>query len=346
MGPISRMKQFLRYAFRGPSERVAGEQPWWAHDKPPWPSQSNEGPRIQRVVDNRVMLLGLDELYRTAMKGHERTELLACAQRVSTALHQAPADVPVEGYYSEDSALTTYFRLMRTLQTVSLERAPEVEAIPEFHRLLTVTSSPIFGSPVRENLLPTGRDPLSAALLAIDLAQWSVPLLTAEAAKAARAADDFSLVGLAARAEDPVVLAALRESVVLYAMVVTGGFAAPRFEYVWQVDPALAAAAQHFVDGFNGLFGSELPPPTAQYAHIFGDAFGGAEVVGRCVRLGQTADRPVHYYHWAVCRDSEDQLAVHEFWHDQVVTTKRYRRSACSAGARYSAGGCWSGGRY
>jgi hypothetical protein len=320
------MKQFLRYAFRRAPEEVGAERPWWAHDEPLWPSQSSDGPVVQRVVDNRVMLLGLDELYRTAVKEHERTELLACAQRVSTALRQAPADVPVEGYYSEDPALTTYFRLMRALQGVSLARAPEVEAIPEFRRLLTVTSSPIFGSPVREGLLPTGRDALSAALHAVNVARWSVPLLTAEAATAARAIDDFSLVGLAARAEDSVVLAALRESVVLYAELGLGrALATPRFEYVWQVDPALAAAAQRFVDAFNGLFGPELPPPTAKYARIFWDAFGGAEVVGRCVRLGLT-DPPVRYYHWAVCRNAENQLAVHEFWHDQIFTTERYRR--------------------
>jgi hypothetical protein len=326
MEPISRMRQLLCSALRGAPERVGAEGPWWAHEEPLWPSQSSDVPVVQQVVDNRVMLLGLDELYRTALKGHERTELLVCAQRVSTALHQAPAEVPVEGYYSEDAALTMYFRLMRALQLVALERAPEVEAIPEFRRLLAVTSSPIFGSPVRECLLPRGRDPLSAALHAVDMAQWSIPLLTAEAAKAARATDDFSLVGLAARAEDPVVLAALRESVVLYAEVVLGSaLVIPRFEYVWQVDPALAAAAQRFVDAFNGLFGPELPPPTAKYARIFWHAFAGAEVVGRCVRLGQT-NPPVHYYHWAVCRDREDQLAVHEFWHNEIFTTERYRR--------------------
>jgi hypothetical protein len=332
MGPISRMRQLLRYAFRRAPERGGVEGPWWAHDEPVWPPQSRDAPVVQHVVDNRVMLLGLDELYRTAMKGHERTELLVCAQRVSTALHQAPADVPVEGYYSEEAALTTYFRLVRALQVVSLERASEVEAIPEFHRLLTVTSSPIFGSPVRERLLPRGRDPLSAALHAVDMAQWSVPLLTAEAAKAARATDDISLVGLAARAEDPVVLAALRESVVLYAEFVLGSaLVLPRVDYVWQVDPALAAAAQRFVDAFNSLFGPELPPPRAKYARIFWRAFAGAEVVGRCVRLGQT-DPPVHYYHWAVCRDAEDQLTVHEFWHDQILTTQRYRRGELRRG--------------
>ena len=95
MRPISRMKQFLRHAFRAVPERVDAKRPWWAHDEAPWPSQSRDVPVVQHVVDNRVMLLGLGELYRTAMKEHERTELLVCARRVSTALHQAPADVPV-----------------------------------------------------------------------------------------------------------------------------------------------------------------------------------------------------------------------------------------------------------
>jgi hypothetical protein len=47
------------------------------------------------VVDNRVFLLGLDKLYRDAMKQHERGDLLRCARRVAQALHAAPADAPV-----------------------------------------------------------------------------------------------------------------------------------------------------------------------------------------------------------------------------------------------------------
>ena len=36
----------------------------------------------QRIVDNRVFLLGLDELYRETMKTHERNELLRCAKEL------------------------------------------------------------------------------------------------------------------------------------------------------------------------------------------------------------------------------------------------------------------------
>ena len=40
----------------------------------------------KRVVDNRVFLLGLAELYRDAMKGREAGELPTCARRVAQTL--------------------------------------------------------------------------------------------------------------------------------------------------------------------------------------------------------------------------------------------------------------------
>ena len=129
--------------------------------------------------------------------------------------------------------------------------------------------------------------------------EWTVPLLTAEAAKTARETGDYSLVGLAARAEDPVVLAALRESVVLYAGMEFGrqfidATPQPMYKYVWRVDPELATV----------------------------------EVVGRCVRLGQTPPPvPPRYDHWAVIQGPEDQLGVREFWDTEIWTTERFRRS-------------------
>ena len=68
------------------------------------------------IVDNRVFLLGLDELYRDAVKPHERGELLDCAREVADVLHVESEDIPIEGYYSEHPQLTEYFKLMRALQ--------------------------------------------------------------------------------------------------------------------------------------------------------------------------------------------------------------------------------------
>jgi len=89
----------------------------------------------KRVVDNWVFLLGLDKLYRDAMKDHEVGELLPCARRVAQALEVFTGDDPVEGYYTESPELTEYFCLVRALQMVRESSKPKVTSLPEFGRL-------------------------------------------------------------------------------------------------------------------------------------------------------------------------------------------------------------------
>jgi hypothetical protein len=260
------------------------------------------------------------------MQSHERAELLSCARTVATALRIVPAPVPVEGYYAEDPHLAEYFTLMRALQDTEENRTAEVAALPEFRRLLQVSSALLYGRPVhRGKLLPVGRDALSEALRAA-WPDWTVERLTTTACAAAGEADDISLVGLAARVKDSVVLAALRESVVLYAEMVLGALPPPR-EFFWQVDDDLAKGARRFVDTFNALFGDDLPAPIGDYADVYWAACEQAGILGRCVRLGQTDTPPVRYYHWAICRALDGQLTVQEFWHDQIWTTVQYREA-------------------
>jgi hypothetical protein len=327
MKPFSRLKEAFRQKVAHPPAAEQEARPWWDCKDPPESSLWPDAPVIERVVDDRVFLLGLDALYRSAIKKHERAELLACAQRIAVVLKVVPADVPIEGYYAEHPDLIAYFRLVRALQGVPLAREFEVKALPEFRRLLAVTASPIFGPPFRKYLLPKGNDPLSQALEADKteaITAWTVGRLTAAAKTIARETDDYSLVGLAARLEDPVVLAALRESVVLYARDISGSIVPARLTFVWRVAPDLCAVAQQFVDTFNALFGRELPPPTAQFAHVFGGAFEESEIIGRCVRLGQAShDGP--FYHWAVMKGLTAELVVHEFWDDEIWTTTRFR---------------------
>ena len=276
------------------------------------------------VVNNRVFLLGLDALYREAIRPHESVELLACARTVAGALQVRPADVPVEGYYADDPSLTEYFRLLRALQALDASRIVEVSSLPAFLRLRQVVGAPLFGVSRDEGkLLPPGRDSLSLALLETR-PNWTIPVLTAAASQAAAATDDFSLIGLAARAKDPVALAALRESVVLYAESMVFG-RAPRRVIVWQVDPELALAARRFVDAFNQLFNEHLPPPDPEHAERYWEAYDEGGVVGRCVCLGRDTQIPPRHYHWAICLNSAGDLNVQEFWRDELWTTTNYR---------------------
>ena len=287
---------------------------------------------VTLVVDNRVFLLGLDDLYRSAMKRNESLELLRCAREVAWTLHVKPAEVPVEGYYAEDARLTEYFRLFRALQEEPNTRVAAVERLPAYQRLYEVTSSPLFGRPRNEDkLLPVGHDALSNALQQL-APHWTIPTLTAAADQAARAMDDYSLVGLAARTQDPVVLAALRESVVLYAEPLLAGSMSKPLPpvYEWRVDAELAHQANRFIRTLNALFpvGTPLPAAAAENAQKYWNA--GVKntmaIVGRCVRVGYDDRRnPVMHYHWGITR-SQGALEVEEFWAPEIWTTERYRR--------------------
>ena len=288
----------------------------------------------EHVVDNRVFLLGLDQLYRERVKRHESTELLTCARAVAARLNVAPAAVPIEGYYTETKELTEYFRLTRGLQSVGEEAAPHVAGMPEFQRLLSVVSSPLYGRPVQEEerrLLPAGRDPLSQALHdtgANPIDQWTVANLVERSNQVALEGEDFSLVGLASIVRDAVILAASRESVVLYAerVVVTSALRSiPRIPvYVWRVDEELSRRAARFVATFNELFDEDLPKPVAKNAALFFEAADAGEILGRCVCLGGTL-QPKQFYHWAINRGSGGRLVVEDFWDAELWTTKRYR---------------------
>jgi hypothetical protein len=281
----------------------------------------------RHVVDNRVFLLGLDNLYREAMKRHERGELLMCARRVAKALSVAPSNAPVEGYYAEDELLTEYFRLVRALQGVDEGKTSSVASLSEFQRLRDVTSAPLYGRPqYARKLLPAGRDALSQALLDT-FPNWSAPSLTAAAYNKAQEFDDISLVGLAALVKDAVVMTAVRESVVLYAEIAeSAALHRPRPKYVWEVDKHLAQQARRFIDTFNTLFGESLPPPDPAQAELYWHAYADNEIVGRCVRLGyDDSTLPIRQYHWAICRAADGGFVVQEFWKPEIWTTTRYR---------------------
>jgi hypothetical protein len=218
-----------------------------------------------------------------------------------------------------------HFRFIRTLQQVPKERESEVASLAGFKRLQQVTESPIFGPPFHGLfLLSVGQDALSVALKKT-FPEWTVENLTEAAYSSAAESSDFSLVALAALSRDAVVLAALRESVVLYAMAVAGCMPSDP-EYVWEVDEIIQQRAARFVDTFNDLFGERLPRPVPENAKKFWTASGEWKVIGRCVRVGfDDRVRPIRHYHWAIDNDAKYRPVVRDFWDSEIWTTARYR---------------------
>lgn len=242
-------------------------------------------------------------------------------------LEVIPADVPIEGYYSEDEELTEYFRLMRALQDVPESRQIEIDSTEAYRRLKRVTESPLFGIPqTNERLFPAGEDPLYYALEKT-FPNWDIPTLTATAYELALNSDQFSLVALASLSRDPVVIAAVRESVVLYAAVMLAGCAKPpQREYIWRVDPMMEKRAQCFVDTFNALFNESLPAVNASNAEAYWYACNQWTLVGRCVKIGTDLEQlPIKHYHWAIDQNDKMELVASEFWDTEIWTTEQYR---------------------
>jgi len=292
-------------------------------------AEDPDHPTVEHIVDNRVFLLGLDQLYRTRMKRHESTELLTCARAVAAKLDVPPADVPIEGYYGETRRLTEYFRLIRGLQRERDESIGRVARMREFQRLSSVMAAPLYGRPVKgRSLLPVGHDPVTQALddTGEDLSQLTVGKVVERAHRVAVETEDFSLVGLASFARDAVILAALRESVVLYAKVsrfFRESAKPPVPVYVWRVDHELARRGARFVATFNELFDDDLPEPVAENADLFFEAANENGIYGRCVCIAKHPE--AGFYHWAVCLGPDGRLAVDDFWDTEVWTTDRYR---------------------
>lgn len=272
------------------------------------------------VVDNRVFLLGFDELYRRNMRWHERRELLPCARAVADALDVQPADEPVEGYYADDEALAEYFRFLRAFEGVPRERRRSVAGMKEFQRLEQVRTSALFRRTSDDTLLPGNADCMCGALWTTP--EWNVPNLLERAYLNAFHSDDVSLTAMAALSRDPIVMASLRESLVLYAPPVVHG--QPRYatrELVWAVDDEITRRATRFVQTFNALFNDDLPLPSAADADLFWDACDTETVIGRCVALAEMPGRG--YYHWAVRREG-GQLVVDDFWSGEAWSTDTY----------------------
>ncbi len=284
------------------------------------------------IVDNRTFLLGLDELYRTAVKRYEQETLLPHARTLTDLLQVIPTKCPIEGYYAETPELTEYFYLVRAMQSLPAISPPDVYAPVSYQVLSAFMRSPIFG-PFHESdgLLPRSHDSLFLALRET-APNWSLNRVIHTAQQVAHANDDISMVGLAARSGDSVALTALYESTVMREEITHFGFeTSPHTPYVWMVDDELVESAQRFIAALNMFIPNALPTAAPEHAATFFKAFLNNDVIGRCVRIGTTTACHNRHYYWALCAatdyDGRVSIDVDIFWSDQLWTTTMYRTS-------------------
>jgi len=281
---------------------------------------------IIKTLDNRALLLALDYLYREGMKLFEVRTLLGATKTLMNTLSLSVMDVPVEGYYHESDELKEYFLNVKTLQQCNSSQKKDVEELEAYKILVNVMSSEIYGSGRADEFLPQRFDPMFYALQNIPVAKWTVDSITSEANSIAIASDDISLVGLAASINDSVVLAALRESVALYAAVAAGcSMIPPKIVYKWNADEVLCRKANRFIQLFNELTSSCVMEAKPENVEYFYDAYEANNIIGRCIYIGyDDSKEPIRKYHWAI-KTEDEKTIVDDFWSEELWTTKRYQ---------------------
>ena len=272
------------------------------------------------------------------MKVFETECLLPYSKALMNQLSLQAQNFPIEGYYVESDALKEYFLNIRTLQKRSNVDAQSVRNSEPYQALLKVVSSEIYGSKLlqSEGFFPERLNSLYSALDTTDPNDWTVETLTDKAYQFSVADNDISLVGLAAFIQDAVVLAALRESVVLYSAIASGSeLEPPTYKYVWNVSEELQSRANQFIQLFNQLTSSPIRQACAENTEYFNNAYEDNEILGRCVFIGFDDSKiPKAYYHWAInYEDQGGNLVVDAFWDTKIWTTEYYQNHKLYGGA-------------
>lgn len=275
---------------------------------------------MEIIVDNRLFVIGLCELYRQKMKEYEAAVLLPLAASACEKLNIQAADCEIEGYYSENDELIRFFKLIRSLQnTESLDVLPAVE-LEEIRLLRKALNSPAMGRRIESSkILPRTSSPFGQAMS--DLSEWSIDGLS-HMAKQMVTDTDSGLIAVASATGDPVAIGVARESQALMADLEMAEVDIPT--YNWDVSSDVRLIAEKFISSLAETTGILLPVPDAVSAEIYGQAAAEAEISGRCTLLGEQSGNPFPYYHWYI--DSLDnRLVVKDFWSSHVWTTDALR---------------------
>ncbi len=273
---------------------------------------------MPNVVDDRVFVLGLNELFRAEKQEYETAVLLPHAERLVAALRLPLLDVPVEGYYYQSEDLRRYFLLIRTLQNAEKQPMPDAAAETALERLRAVYSSPAMGRPCPDllSLLPRTGSPLGDAMESLgDAASWNVERISRRAAECVTE-DDANLVAVAAVTGDPVLLCATRETMALEMALPRCAVERPAYE--WAVSPPVAAVARRFIAALERDTGITLPPAMESSAEIYWNWAQHSHLDGRCIAIGEIFG---DHYHWYIAHDGEKWTVV-DFWSKHLWTTE------------------------
>jgi hypothetical protein len=276
---------------------------------------------MEIIVNDRTFVVGMCELFRQEMKVYEVSALLPLAETACKALQLRPAKVPIEGYYAESDELKQFFLLIRALQNTERRKTNSESDMTAIRRLKEVFTCPAMGrTEESDQILPRVSSPFGQALR--QLADWSIDGLSRHAQQVVND-DDAGLVAVASVTGDPVAICAARESAALSSDIELAEVDVPHF--TWAVSDAVINVANKFIASLAKTTGIKLPKADAASSHSYGQAAREAEIIGRCIFIGEQSGNPYPYYHWYIDMQSQEP-AVKDFWSSHIWTTDSLRQ--------------------
>jgi hypothetical protein len=280
------------------------------------------------IVGDFELILGLDSFYRNQMKEYETKVLLPLIIQIFQKLNISQKEYPIEGYYYESDELKNYFNYIKTLQQVSIKRKEDLQDMSGYKKLTELFCSGLYGKyEYKDNILPQTKDPIYYALESLPIEKWNVENIMNTANTIINDTDNTTIVGLGVLLKNPIIVTALRESVVLYSDFYCTG--APDFsikyinKYIWNVSKEIENLANKIIEIFNEICPYKIPKAIEKNAEIYYDEFTSNPIDLRCVRIGHD-NFSGRNFHWAI--KNQEYLTSNykfiEFWDTKLWTTE------------------------
>ena len=291
--------------------------------------------KIEYVVNDFVLILSLDSFYRDCMKKYEAEDLLPLVKNIFEELKISPGEFPVEGYYYETDELKSYFNHVKTLQTLeqeSIKCKEKIYNMSGYKKLTELFCSGLYGIYEYEGfLLPAVRDPIYYSLKSLQQPEkWNAENILNEAYTIIKDTEDTTIVGLGILLKNPVIVTALKESVVLYNDILPTGELDHRikyiYKYIWNVSKEIENLANKIIEIFNGICPYRIPIAVAENAKKYYNNFSSNPIKIRCVKIGYD-NLSQKYYHWAINNVNYNYKFV-DFWDTKLWTTEDAKKDS------------------
>jgi hypothetical protein len=278
------------------------------------------------VINDFEFIIGLDGFYRNNMMKYESDDLLPLLEKMVKQLNICLDDVEIEGYYYLTKELKKYFKIVKNLKNISIDKIEIFKEYNGYNKLIDIFCSDLYGEyKFDKYIIPSVNDILNQALKSIDVNKYNYEIILEYAYKLLQNKKKITLVELGILKKDPIIVTALRESAALYVDVVIAGDPEPvEYNYTWNVSKEIENAGNEIINTFNKICPYKIPYGSKENAEIYYNEFTDNKINNRCIRIAE--DDNGLKYHWAIKYNYyTGKYKFEEFWDKKLWTSEKYK---------------------